>query len=460
MVKALHAAGLEVILDVVYNHTAEGNHLGPMLSFKGIDNARVLPARSRTTARYYMDYTGTGNSLNMRHPHVLQLVMDSLRYWVHGDARRRLPLRPGVDAGARAATTSIGCRRSSTSSTRIRCSAGVKLIAEPWDVGEGGYQVGNFPVLLVRVERQVPRHACATTGAATDADARRVRLPPHRQLRSVSGRRRASRTRASTSSPRTTASRCATSSPTTRSTTRRTARTTATARATTDRGTAAPRGRPTIRAINALRARQQRNFLATLLLSQGVPMLLGGDEIGRTQQGNNNAYCQDNEISWFDWEHADSELLEFTRGLIAAAPASTRCSAAARWFQGRPMRGIERQRHRLVHARRRARCRTRTGATGFAKSLGVFLNGDALARDRRARRARCATTASCCCSTRITSRCRSRCRRRRSATAGASSSTRNTELGERDAEVAAGEPLDVASRAMVVLSRPTPHRRS
>ena len=196
----------------------------------------------------------------------------------------------------------------------------VKLIAEPWDVGPGGYQVGNFPVLWTEwngIYRDDVRDFWRGQAAR-----RRVRVALHR-LADLYRPTAAGRSPRSTSSPPTTASRCATSSPTTRSTTRPTSRTTATAPTTTARGTAASRAQTDDPEINALRARQQRNFLATLLLSQGVPMLLGGDEIGRTQGGNNNAWCQDNEISWFDWERSTEragELLEFTPRADRAAP--------------------------------------------------------------------------------------------------------------------------------------------
>ena len=252
-----------------------------MLSFKGIDNAayyRLVP----DNRRYYMDYTGTGNTLNMRHPHVLQLIMDSLRYWVlemHVDGFR-------FDLAATLARELHDVDRLSAFFDLIQQDpvvSQVKLIAEPWDVGEGGYQVGNFPPLWSEWNGKY-RDTVRDFWRGTDQTLARVRLPPHRQLRPLRGHRRAARTRASTSSPRTTASRCATSSRTTRSTTRRTARTTATARATTARGTAASKGRPTTRTSSRCARARQRNFLTTLLLSQGVPMLLGGDEIGRTQQ--------------------------------------------------------------------------------------------------------------------------------------------------------------------------------
>ena len=243
LVKTLHEAGIEVILDVVYNHTAEGNHLGPMLSFKGIDNAAYyrLVADKR---RYYMDYTGTGNTLNMRHPHVLQLIMDSLRYWVlemHVDGFR-------FDLAATLARELHDVDRLSAFFDLIQQDpvvSQVKLIAEPWDIGEGGYQVGNFPPLWSEWNGKY-RDTVRDFWRGTDQTIGGVRLPVHRQLRSLSGHRAPSRTRASTSSPRTTASRCAISCRTTTSTTRPTAKTTATARATTGRGTAARKDRPTI----------------------------------------------------------------------------------------------------------------------------------------------------------------------------------------------------------------------
>ena len=353
MVKALHRAGIEVILDVVYNHTAEGNHLGPMLSFKGVDNRayyRLVP----DDPRHYMDFTGTGNSLNPVHPSVLRLIMDSLRYWViecHVDGFRfdlasalarefydvdRLsaffdvdPPGPGALAG-QADRRAVGRRaRAATRSATSRCCG------SEWN---GIY-----------------RDTCATSGAA-QASVGDVRRAPHRAPATSTRPTAATRSPRSTSSPPTTASRCATSSPTTTSTTRPTSRTTATAPTTTAPGTAASRAPTDDPEIIALRARQQRNFLATLLLSQGVPMLLGGDELGRTQHGNNNAWCQDNEISWFDWELDDrtqAELLEFTRRLIGCA-ASTRSSGATRFLAASELDGLGAAR-RLVVPRRRAR---------------------------------------------------------------------------------------------------------
>ena len=298
MVKAMHAAGIEVILDVVYNHTAEGNHLGPTLSFKGIDN----PAYYRLVEddqRYYMDYTGTGNSLNVRHPHSLQLIMDSLRYWVtemHVDGFR---FDLASDAGPR-----VLRRRPARDVLRARAAGPGRQPGEA-DRRAVGHRPRRLPgrqlpAAVDRVERRLPRHRPRLL--ARRAVARRVRLAGSPAPPTSTSTPAAARSRASTSSPPTTASRCATWCPTTRSTTRPTARTTTTARATTGPGTTASRGRPTTPRSSAARAREQRNFLATLLLSQGVPMLLHGDELGRTQDGNNNTYAQDSEISWVHWD--------------------------------------------------------------------------------------------------------------------------------------------------------------
>ena len=311
MVKALHRAGIEVILDVVYNHTAEGNHLGPMLAFKGIDNEsyyRLMP----DAPRFYQDFTGTGNSLNPVHPSVLRLIMDSLRYFViecHVDGFR-------FDLASALAREFYEVDRLSTFFDTIHQDpviSQVKLIAEPWDVGPAATRSATSRCCgRSGTARTATR--CATSGAAAATSAGSPRASP---ARATSTRPTgATRSHRSTSSPRTTASRCATSSRTTRSTTTRTAKAAATAPTTTARGTTASRATTDDTEISALRARQQRNFLATLLLSQGIPMLLGGDELGRTQHGNNNAWCQDNEISWFDWEHADAELLAFVRDLI------------------------------------------------------------------------------------------------------------------------------------------------
>jgi len=333
MVRALHNAGIEVILDVVYNHTAEGNHLGPMLSFKGIDNKAYY--RLTDDPRYYMDYTGTGNTLNVRHPQTLQLIMDSLRYWVtemHVDGFR-------FDLASALARGLHDVDRLSAFFDLIHQDPIVsqtKLIAEPWDVGEGGYQVGNFPVNWAEwngryrdTARDLWRRQPETladfgyrfagssdlyqsTGRAPYASINFVTAHDGFTLHDlVSYNQKHNEANLEDSRDGTDDNRswnCGAEGPTDDA------------------------------SINALRARQQRNFLATLLLSQGVPMMLGGDEMGRTQGGNNNAYCQDNEISWHDWEHIDDPLLAFARQLIAFR-RSHAVFQRRRWFLGRPIHG-------------------------------------------------------------------------------------------------------------------------
>ncbi|NUT55276.1 MAG: glycogen debranching protein GlgX [Thermoleophilia bacterium] len=314
MVKALHRAGIEVILDVVYNHTAEGNHLGPMLAFKGVDCLsyyRTVPG----DPRHFMDYTGTGNSLNPVHPSVLRLIMDSLRYFViegHVDGFR-------FDLASALAREFHEVDRLSAFFDIIHQDpilSQVKLIAEPWDVGEGGYQVGNFPVLWTewngiyrdtmrdvwRGEAHVGEFASRFTGSSDlyQSDGRKpfasinfitahdgftlrdlvTYNDKHNEANGEDNRDGDSHNRS---------------------------------------WNHGAEGETDDAGVNELRERQLRNFLTTLLLSQGVPMLLGGDEIARTQGGNNNAYCQDNEISWIDWNLDDraQRLLAWTKRLIA-----------------------------------------------------------------------------------------------------------------------------------------------
>ncbi|HET6869512.1 MAG TPA: glycogen debranching protein GlgX [Solirubrobacteraceae bacterium] len=311
MVKALHRAGIEVILDVVYNHTAEGNHLGPMLSFKGVDNAayyRLMP----DDPRFYMDFTGTGNSLNPVQPSVLRLIMDSLRYWViecHVDGFR-------FDLASALAREFFDVDRLSAFFDVIHQDpvlSQVKLIAEPWDVGPGGYQVGNFPVLWSEwngVYRDVMRDywrgfancgdfAERLSGSSDlyEADGRDPFASIHfitahdgftlRDLVSYNDKHNEANGEGNQDG--------------------------------TDDNRSwnhGAEGETDDPEINALRVRQQRNYLVTLLLSQGTPMLLGGDELGRTQGGNNNGWCQDNEISWYDWSAVDWQLHDFSRRLI------------------------------------------------------------------------------------------------------------------------------------------------
>jgi isoamylase len=369
MVKALHTAGIEVILDVVYNHTAEGNHLGPMLSFKGVDNSsyyRLMPDEPR----FYMDFTGTGNSLNPVHPSVLRLIMDSLRYFVidcHVDGFR-------FDLASALAREFYEVDRLSTFFDTIHQDpvlSQVKLIAEPWDVGPGGYQVGNFPVLWAewnglyrdtmrdfwRARANVGQFASRFTGSSDlyQSDGRAPFasinfITAHdgftlRDLVSYNEKHNVANGEGNKDGTDDNRS--------------------------WNHGVEGPTDDPE---INALRVRQQRNFLATLFLSQGVPMLLGGDEFGRSQAGNNNAWCQDNEISWFNWDAADAELREFTQRLIAlrqAHPVFRRSTFLTGhevkdsglpdvwWFRpdGRRMTQKDWQRE-------------------DAHTLGVFLNGD------------------------------------------------------------------------------------
>jgi glycogen operon protein len=333
MIRTLHQHGIEVILDVVYNHTGEGNHEGPTLSLRGLDNLAYYRLVADDLA-YYMDYTGTGNTLQMQSPHTLQMVMDSLRYWIeemHVDGFR-FDLASALARGLHEVDR-LGAFFDLIQQDPV--VSRVKLIAEPWDVGDGGYQVGNFPPLWSEWNgkyrdwirdywrgdpRSLPELGARITGSS-DLYQQGGRFPhasinfvtahdgftlrdlvsyneKHNDANGEDGRDGEHHNRS------------------------------------WNCGVEGPTENPE---INALRRRQERNFLATMFLSQGVPMLLGGDELGRTQHGNNNAYCQDNEASWFDWENADGELLEFTRRL---AELRRRHPAFRRrgWFQGRPIR--------------------------------------------------------------------------------------------------------------------------
>jgi len=370
MVKALHRAGIEVILDVVYNHTAEGNHLGPMLAFKGIDNAsyyRLMP----DDPRYYMDFTGTGNSLNPVHPSVLRLIMDSLRYWVqhcHVDGFR-------FDLASALARELYDVDRLSAFFDIIHQDpllSQVKLIAEPWDVGPGGYQVGNFPTLwsewngiyrdtvrdFWRGECGVSEFASRFGGSADlyERDGKRpfasinfVTAHDGFTLRDlVSYNEKHNNANGEDNKDGTDDNRS------------------------WNCGVEGPTDDP---AVNAQRERQQRNFLTTLMLSQGVPMLLGGDELSRTQGGNNNAWCQDNEISWFDWDldGAQQRQLEFVRRVIALRrkhPVFRR----TRFFAGSGKDLPD-----VWWMRPDGRKMTqRDWRNDGARAIGVFLNGDEL----------------------------------------------------------------------------------
>jgi isoamylase len=335
-VRALHAAGLEVILDVVYNHTAEGNHLGPTLSLRGIDNATYYRL-SAEDPRYYVDFTGCGNTLNLTQPPVLQLVMDSLRYWVldmHVDGFR-------FDLASALARELHDVDRLSAFLDIIHQDpvlSRVKLIAEPWDLGAGGYQVGQFPVLWTEwngryrdTVRQFWRGDFGTTAEMA------TRLAGSSDLYEHSGRRPYASINFVTAHDGFTLHDLVSYNEKHNDANGEDNRDGESHNLSWNCGHEGPTDDP---AVRALRERQKRNFLATLFLSQGVPMLSGGDEIGRTQSGNNNAYCQDNPISWTNWslDEAAASLLAFTTRLIALR-ASEPVLRRRSFFQGRMLRG-------------------------------------------------------------------------------------------------------------------------
>jgi glycogen operon protein len=338
MVKRLHAAGIEIILDVVYNHTAEGNHLGPTLSFKGIDNPTYYRLAG-DKPRFYFDYTGTGNSLNVRHPQTLQLIMDSLRYWVldmHVDGFR-------FDLASTLARSLHEVDQLSSFFTIIHQDpviSQVKLIAEPWDVGEGGYQVGNFPVRWAEWNgkyRDVMRAFWRGDGGRAGELA--YRLSGSSDLYENDGRSPYSSINFVVAHDGFTLRDLVSYNEKHNEANGEDNRDGTNDNLSWNCGVEGPTDDPS---VLRLRARQQRNFLATLLLSQGTPMICGGDEISRTQHGNNNAYCQDDETSWLDWNLDDDQraLLEFTKRLIrirAEHPALGR----AKFFKGRKIRGAD-----------------------------------------------------------------------------------------------------------------------
>jgi isoamylase len=371
MVKALHTAGIEVILDVVYNHTGEGNQSGPMLSFRGIDNASYY--RLAEDKRYYMDYTGTGNTLNAHLPNVLRLMMDSLRYWIqemHIDGFR-------FDLAATLARELHEVDRLGSFFDIIHQDpiiSQVKLIAEPWDIGEGGYQVGNFPPGwsewngkyrdCVRdywrgADSMLGEFAARFTGSPDlyQGDYRRPTasinfITAHdgftlQDLVSYNEKHNEANGEDNNDGESHNRSwNC---------------------------GTEGPTDDPE---INRLRQKQKRNFLTTLFLSQGVPMIVAGDELSRTQHGNNNAYCQDNEISWLHWKDTDHDLLRYTQKLIHLRknhPVFCR----RRWFQGQLIKGVgvEDIAWFLPNGEEMS---DEHWNNDFAKSLGVFLNGRGL----------------------------------------------------------------------------------
>ena len=374
MVKTLHSAGFEVILDVVYNHTAEGNHLGPTLCFRGIDNVSYYRLQ-HDEKRFYTDYTGTGNTLDMQHPRVLQLLMDSLRYWVtemHVDGFR-------FDLASALARELHEVNRLGAFFDILRQDpvlSRVKLIAEPWDLGEGGYQVGNFPPGWAEWNDKyrdtmraywkgdgglIGEFSRRLTGSS-DLYGRHGRLPhasinfliAHdgftlHDLVSYNEKHNEANLEENRDGNNNNLSwNC---------------------------GVEGPTDDPV---VNALRARQKRNMLATLLLSQGVPMLVAGDEIGRTQDGNNNAYCQDNGLSWLDWgqDPERAKLRDFVRRMVhlrRTHPVFRR----RHFFQGRPLHGSEAK--DIVWLKPDGSEMTaEEWNQDFARCLGVYLAGSAL----------------------------------------------------------------------------------
>ncbi|MFG1942905.1 glycogen debranching protein GlgX [Nonomuraea sp. NPDC048826] len=373
MVRALHEAGIEVILDVVYNHTAEGDHMGPTLGFRGIDNAAYYRLHDGDR-RYYLDYTGCGNSLNVRSPHALQLIMDSLRYWVlemHVDGFR-------FDLASALARELHDVDRLSAFFDLIQQDpviSQVKLIAEPWDVGPGGYQVGNFPPLWTEWNgkyRDTVRDFWRGTHSALPEFA--SRLTGSADLYETSGRRPVASINFVTCHDGFTLTDLVSYDRKHNEDNGEGNRDGTDDNRSWNCGAEGPVEDP---AIVRLRHRQRRNFLATLFLSQGVPMLSHGDELGRTQRGNNNAYCQDNELAWVDWSglRTEAPLLEYVRNL-AKLRREHPVFQRRRFFHGRHPDNGERD---LVWLTPGGKEMTASDwHVGYAKSLMVYLNGDAI----------------------------------------------------------------------------------
>jgi glycogen operon protein len=374
MVRQLHSNGIEVILDVVYNHTGEGNQLGPTFCFRGIDNAAYYRLMG-DDARYYMDYTGCGNTLNMRHPRVLQLIMDSLRYWVqemHVDGFR-------FDLASALARELHEVDRLGAFFDIIHQDpvlSQVKLIAEPWDLGEGGYQVGNFPIGWTEWNgkyRDTVRAYWKGDGGLINELA--YRLTGSSDLYGPGGRRPYASINFVTAHDGFTLEDLVSYNDKHNDANGEDSRDGHNDNLSWNCGVEGPSNDP---AIGALRAQQKRNFIATLLLSQGVPMLLGGDEIGRTQQGNNNGYCQDNELSWLDWQlsEEDRASLAFAQRMLQLRrehPVFRRRS----FFQGRHIRGSDVKDIAWFKPDGTEMTDDEWGQS-FARCLGVFLAGEGL----------------------------------------------------------------------------------
>lgn len=369
MVKELHKAGIEVILDVVYNHTAEGNQMGPTLSFKGIDNSVYY--RLAEDKRYYMDYTGTGNTLNARQPGVLRLIMDSLRYWI---------LEMHVD-GFRfdlAATLARGLHEVDKLSSffdiifQDPVISQVKLIAEPWDVGEGGYQIGNFPPGWSEWNgkyrdciRDFWRGADSMLGEFAD------RFTGSSDLYKDDSRKPTASINFITAHDGFTLEDLVSYNDKHNEANGEDNNDGESHNRSWNCGEEGPTENPE---VLALRRKQKRNMLTTLFLSQGVPMLVAGDELGKTQKGNNNAYCQDNEISWINWAQADNDLIAFTQKLIKLRKSHP-VFCRRRWFFGQKIRGIE----DIAWFKPDGQDMSEEDwNNGFAKSLAVYMNGKAI----------------------------------------------------------------------------------
>jgi len=367
MVRTLHEAGIEVILDVVYNHTAEGNHLGPTLCFRGIDNAAYYRLVAEDPQFYY-DTTGTGNSLSVQHPHTLQLIMDSLRYWItemHVDGFR-------FDLAATLAREFHEVDRLSTFFDLIHQDPVVsraKLIAEPWDIGEGGYQVGNFPPLWSEWNGRF-RDAVRDfwRGAPSTVAELASRLTGSSDLYQSDSRRPVASINFVTAHDGFTLRDLVSYN---EKHNEANGENNADGESHNRSWNCGVEGETDDPAVIRLRAKQVRNCLTTLLLAQGVPMLLMGDELGRTQKGNNNAYCQDNEVSWVNWDQVDGELLEVMRWLIGLR-REHHVFRRRRFFQGRPIRGTV----DIGWFKPSGKVMTdKDWEAGHERSLGVFLNG-------------------------------------------------------------------------------------
>jgi isoamylase len=381
MVKAMHAAGIEVVLDVVYNHTAEGDSTGPTLSLRGIDNPGYYRLDGANPARY-TDYTGCGNTLDVRRPQVLAMLMDSLRYWVtemHVDGFR-------FDLAAALARSMHDVDRLSAFFDVVHQDpvvSQVKLIAEPWDIGEGGYQVGNFPPLWTEWNgryRDTVRDVWS--GARVGVRDLAYRLTGSSDLYRSDGRRPFASVNFVTAHDGFTLADLVTYEHKRNEANGEDNRDGESHNRNWNCGVEGPSDDPDVR---ELRARQVRNLLSTLLLSTGVPMLTAGDELGRTQGGNNNAYCQDNEVSWIDWDGVDDDLLAFVRRLVAVRRGSPVLRQEA-FFEGHEIPGTGGTRDLAWFAPGGGQLTTAEWFDSGLQTVGMYLDGRGIRhRDARGR---------------------------------------------------------------------------